>query len=135
MIALPPAGDKDRQRLLSLLGRLGEADRATLLAFAEFLAARGAAGADPAAAPPPERPTLLPRPPGESVVAAIRRLSASYPMLDRRRLLNLTSSRMTQHILHGRPAAEVIDELEQVFAAEYQALAGPEAGTTPPDPA
>jgi hypothetical protein len=39
---------------------------------------------------------------------------------------------MTQHILHGRPAAEVIDELEQVFAAEYQALAGPEAGTPPP---
>jgi hypothetical protein len=56
-------------------------------------------------------------------------------MLDRRRLLNLTSSRMTQHILHGRPAVEVIDELEQVFAAEYAALAGPETGPTPADPA
>ncbi|MCU0562648.1 MAG: hypothetical protein MUE48_01720 [Desulfobacterales bacterium] len=135
MIALPPAGDKDRNQLLSLLGRLGEADRATLLAFAEFLAARAAAGAESATPPPPQQLNLLPRPPSESVVAAIRRLSASYPMLDRRRLLNLTSTRMTQHILHGRPAAEVIDELEQVFAAEYQALAGPEAGTPPPDPA
>ena len=133
MIALPPAGDKDRNRLLSLLGRLGEADRATLLAFAEFLAARAAAGGDLAAAPVLGRPNLLPRPPGESVVAAIRRLSTSYPMLDRRRLLNLTSSRMTQHILHGRPAPEVIDELEQVFAAEYAALAGTANGPKPAD--
>lgn len=131
MIAVPPAGDKDRNRLLSVFGRLGEADRATLLAFAEFLAARAAAGAD--SAPVLGRPNLLPRPPGESVVAAIRRLSASYPMLDRRRLLNITSSRMTQHILHGRPAPEVIDELEQVFAAEYAALAGAANGPKPAD--
>ena len=69
----------------------------------------------------------------ESVVAAIRRLSTSYPMLDRRRLLNVTSSRMTQHTLHGRPAPEVIDELEQVFAAEYAALAGAANGPKPAD--
>lgn len=133
MITLPPAGDKDRQRLLSLLGRLGEADRATLLAFAEFLAARAVPAAEAEGAPVLEKPKLLPRPPGESVVAAIRRLSASYPMLDRRRLLNLTSSRMTQHILHGRPAPEVIDELEQVFAAEYAALRASDGSPSPSD--
>jgi hypothetical protein len=59
---------------------------------------------------------------GETVVAAIRRLSASYPMLDRRRLLNTTSSLMAQHILQGRAAAEVIDQLEQAFLEHYREL-------------
>jgi hypothetical protein len=126
MMIRPPDPDaRAHKRLLALFDRLPEDDRATLVAFAEFLVARL-----PAAAPSaPEPPRLLPRPPGESVVAAIRRLSASYPMLDRTRLLNVGSSLMTQHILQGRAAAEVIDELEGVFAAEYAKLvAGASAG-------
>ena len=107
-----------RRRLLRLFDRLGEADRDTLLAFAEFLAARSPS----VPAGPPEPPRPIPRPESESVVAAIRRLSATYPTLDRRRLLNTTSGLMTQHVLHGRAAAEVIDELERAFAADYEEL-------------
>jgi hypothetical protein len=117
---LPPSGSggSHRRQLLALFERLPDADRETLLAFAEFLAARQAA-ARPAPGPP-EAPNPAPRPAGESVVAAIRRLSAGYPMLDRRLLLNTTSSLMAQHVLHGRGAVEVIDELERVFAALYR---------------
>jgi hypothetical protein len=34
-------------------------------------------------------------------------------------LLNDTSSLMAGHVLHGRPAAEVIDELEALFARYF----------------
>jgi hypothetical protein len=118
-VSLPPAPDPEaraRRRLLGLFDRLPAADRATLVVLAEFLVSRLPA------ASAPEAPRLIPRPPGESVVAAIRRLSASYPMLERSRLLNVSSSLMTQHILQGRDAVDVIDELERVFAAEYAGL-------------
>ena len=43
-------------------------------------------------------------------------------MLDKAELLNETSVLMTQHIMQGRPADEVIDELEHVFLNHYQKL-------------
>lgn len=60
-----------------------------------------------------------PRPEGESVVLALRRLTRSYPMLDRRRLMGPASTLMAQHALQGRAASEVIDELELVFERHY----------------
>jgi 2-polyprenyl-6-hydroxyphenyl methylase / 3-demethylubiquinone-9 3-methyltransferase len=54
----------------------------------------------------------MPRPAVESVVKAIKRLMATYPMLARDKLLNDTSALMTQHVVHKRPAVEIIDELE-----------------------
>lgn len=89
----------------------------TVLSFAEFL--KGRREQETVAIPLP-RP--LPRPAEESVVAAIKRLSASYPMLDRTSMLNDTSTLMAQHVLQGRAASEVIDELEQVFYAKYERL-------------
>ncbi|MBX3661052.1 MAG: hypothetical protein KF804_01245 [Burkholderiales bacterium] len=68
----------------------------------------------PATPPRPE-----PRPEGESVVLALRRLTRSYPMLDRRRLMGPASTLMAQHALQGRAASEVIDELELVFERHY----------------
>ncbi|MEJ5211976.1 MAG: hypothetical protein WHV61_11195 [Burkholderiales bacterium] len=108
---------RDRQ-LLRLFRALPEQDRATLLAFAEFLAAR-----TPRPAPPRE-PLAIPRPAGEKVVQAIRRLRETYPMLDHGKMLNEVSQLMTQHVVHGRPAAEVIDELELLFRAHYERLVG-----------
>ena len=55
----------------------------------------------------------------ESVIAAIKRLSATYPMLDKGKVFNDTSSLMSQHIIQGREAVEVIDELEALFQQEY----------------
>ena len=65
-------------------------------------------------------PDIIPRPDKESVVKAIKRLRATYHMLDQNRLFNETSQHMTSHLLHGKPAAEIIDELEAMFARHYQ---------------
>jgi len=106
----------DEPRLTRLFRSLGEDDRRTLLAFAEFLAA----GRQPAAAPaPPVAPTPLPRPEQETVIAAIRRLSRTYTMLDRGPMLNETSALMSAHVLQGRDAAVVIDDLEALFLRHF----------------
>lgn len=65
-------------------------------------------------------PTPQPRPERESVIAAIRRLTLTYPMLDRGPMLHQTAALMSAHVLHGRSAAAVIDELEALFLRQYQ---------------
>jgi len=107
----------EQRRLLKLFGALGSGDKASLLAFAEFLNARGGEQAEPAAV---QQPDVAPRPEQESVVAAMRRLSAGYPMLDKSVILHEAAGLMAAHTLQGRPAVEVIDELEGLFARAYQ---------------
>lgn len=104
------------KRLREILSDLPEAQAAALLEYAEFLAARYGGPKEIAA------PLNIPRPSEESVIKAIRRLGATYPMLDRSKMLNETSSLMTQHVLQGRAAAEVIDELESMFKRHYEKL-------------
>ena len=91
-----------------------------MLAFAEFLAARSEAVKEASDGDSVKQPDLVPRPENESVVAAIKRLSASYTMLDRGDMLDETSSLMTSHVIQGRPAKEVIDDLEKMFAEHYR---------------
>jgi predicted DNA-binding protein (UPF0251 family) len=43
-------------------------------------------------------------------------------MVDRAKILHETSSCMTAHLVHGKPAAQVIDELEAMFLRHYQSL-------------
>ncbi len=107
----------DERRLLRLFRAMSPERRVGLLDYADFLLARE----QPEAASTPSRPLDIPRPERESVVKAIKRLRATYPMLDRAKLLHETSALMTQHLVHGRPAAEIIDELEQLFRQHYQA--------------
>jgi len=112
-------GGRDGERQLAKLYRsLESEDQITLLAFGEFLASRGTdhAREQPQA---PLVPEQIPRPQGESVVGAIKRLSRSYFMLDRSTMLTDTSSLMGAHVLQGRAAEEVIDELETLFARHY----------------
>lgn len=111
--------DKTTQetRLLALYRKLAESDRHALQTYAEFLAVRsGALGPESTDV----APQIEPRPEGESVVMAIRRLTRSYPMLDRRKLIGQTSQLMAEHALQGRDAAEVITELEVVFETHYR---------------
>jgi Ca2+-binding EF-hand superfamily protein len=103
------------QRLRKLFRELSGEDQKTLLDFAEFLAGR--AVSEEGVLPDPLE---IPRPESESVVKAIRRLSEAYFMLDKDHMINETSALMAQHIMQGRDAAEVIDDLEQVFARHYQ---------------
>lgn len=112
------SGTPQEKRLRSLFRELNPQDQATLLKFAEFLAT-ASAGFITENQDCPE-PELLERPVTESVVKAIKRLKASYPMLSPDALLSPTSDLMAAHMIKGRPAPEVIDELEQVFAEHYQ---------------
>lgn len=103
--------------LLRLFRSLSKDDRKTLLDLAEFFAQRADGEAVPEALPEPQ---LKEGPADESVVLAIKRLSSSYYMLDRSAMLNETSALMAQHIMQGRDAAEVIAELETLFASQYE---------------
>ena len=130
--APPPTPE---QRLAQIFAQLGTPEQRTLLAFAEFLAAGGAPAQGPAARPDPapdqapgpdqsqtqsQEPTPLPRPERETVIAAIRRLGLTYAMLDREPMLHETAALMSAHVLHGRTAAAVIDDLEALFRRRYQ---------------
>ena len=108
------------KKLLRLFRGLSSARQGALLEYAEFLAARDEAEGLNAV---PQEPLPVPRPGEESVVKAIRRLMASYPMLDRNKLLHETSAQMTRHLVHGVPAVEVIDELEVIFRRHYETRA------------
>ena len=119
---LPPKGSTSaaQQRLLKLFRHLSVADKAHLLSYAEFLAQRDS-----------ERdfqdnveqiPADIPRPASESVVAAIKRLSETFYMLDKDELLHEASTLMTAHVMQGRDAVEVIDELEVLFRRHYARL-------------
>lgn len=114
--------NKREKGLLECFRKLPEAEAQTLLDFAEFLRAR--MGEAPLAEVP--EPIPMARPEGESVVGALKRLSASYHMLDKGKMLNETSMLMAQHVMQGRDAGEVIEELELVFERHYRTLAGQE---------
>lgn len=100
------------QALLAAFDRLDEAQQDALMDFAAALAVR-----DDGSATAVMR--TEPRPADESVVAAIRRLTRSYPAAERRRLMGPVSKLMAEHTLQGRAAAEVINELEAVFERQH----------------
>ena len=123
MLQQAPKTGSAQRRLLKLYRALPKQEQASLMAFAEFLAHRAQTkenDKDQVAEPPQPKP--IARPQRESVVAAIRRLSESYFMLDRQVLFHETAGLMSAHVLQGRPARDVIDELEQLFADHYQRL-------------
>ncbi len=66
-------------------------------------------------------PENVERPAEETVVGAIKRLKQTYHMLDTDALLDQTSALMGQHILQGRDASSVIDDLQALFQANYEA--------------
>jgi hypothetical protein len=114
----------EEKKLLAAVRRLSEAQRDTLLAFAEFLARREDG---PPAEAVEQTPLDIPRPAEESVIKAIRRLTATYPMLEKDRMLHQTAGLMTQHIVQGRAAEEIIDELEDMFRAHYNDMKNDES--------
>ncbi len=121
---------QQKDALLQLADALPPADLEALMRFAEFLHSRAGAplqGLAPVASAPPEPveippPAEIPRPEEEKVVAAVKRLSQTYFMLDKKKMLGMTSDLVTQHVLHGREATAVIDELERAFAEQYRQL-------------
>ncbi len=122
------------QQLLSWFTGLSADDQRSLMDYAQFLAQRSSGHFQPAdpdsqtLAPvsvepePLPEPEPIPRPESEKVIAAIKRLSQTYYMLDKSKMLNHTSGLMTEHVMARRDAREVIDELEVVFREQYEAF-------------
>ncbi|WP_456377318.1 hypothetical protein [Thiolapillus sp.] len=122
---LPPVVSLPREQrlLLRMFSRLDAPRRASLQAFAEFLCQQQEQEEQrsaPSGAVEIQAPGDIPRPEEESVVAAMRRLTRTFPMIDRDALLDRATSLMTAHMLQGQPAAQVIDELEALFNEQYQ---------------
>ena len=105
---------KAESALLHLFSSMDSAGQAALTEYAKFLAARHPAAQFDA------EPLDIPRPESENVVAAIKRLSATYPMLDKQALLHETSTFMMQHMMQGREAVVVIDDMEVYFSRQYE---------------
>jgi len=115
----------EQRQLLAIIDSLSDEDRVSVKAFAEFLQFRSSAK--------DSKPLLvdtevvvaevldIPRPEKESVIRAMKRLAKTYPSLDRARVLNPASALMNAHILEGRDAKAVIDDLEQLFRSTYEA--------------
>lgn len=101
------SADQRRLALLGVFDRLEPRQQDRLMEFAATLLAHD----DVSVVMRPE-----PRPAEESVVAAIKRLTRTYPAAGRRRLMGPVSALMAQHALQGRAAAGIIDELEVMFA-------------------
>lgn len=117
------------KRLAEIVQRLPAARAEALLEYAEFLLIRsGSAGT--VEIPGDDKPVKIPvpldipRPDEETVVKAVKRLRATYPMLDARKLLNQTADLMTQHVIQGKEKTEVIEQLEVLFRSYYVQLLG-----------
>jgi hypothetical protein len=110
------ANKKDEQKLLQLFHRLPGEQGKVLVEYAQFLDSKH--GIEPEL----QTPQDIPRPEEEPVIAAIKRLRSTYPMLDPARMLTETSDLMSQHLTQGRDAVEVVDDLEKIFKSHYESL-------------
>lgn len=121
----PPTGTKEERELLKLFKSLSDTDKQALLKFAAFLDSQSHQADDPvgidelAETPLPKE---IERPPEESVIKAIKRLTKTYYMVDKSTLIHETSELMTDHLIKGRDAASVIDDLEEIFKSAYEKL-------------
>lgn len=108
---------QSERKLLELYNLLDATQQQTVQDFLAFLTTRHTTCVIDAV----QQPLDIPRPEIESVIKAIRRLRATFPMLDPSKLLHDTSNQLTRHMLQSIPAAEVIDELERIFRQHYDA--------------
>lgn len=121
---------EQEQSLLDIFRKLSEHDAHSLMRFAEFLAGYEATAANIVekedtttsaedVTDEMPKPEAIERPEQEKVVDALKRLSATYPMLDKKELLDKASELVAQHVMFGKPAPQVIDEIEEMFKQAY----------------
>ena len=120
---MPPIqGSTEERKLCKIYKQLNDADRHALLSFADFLNQQEASTGNETPKSRSSEPLDIPRPKKESVIKAIRRLTSTYPMIDKEGIFEKISALMTEHIMTGRAADDVIDELEEIFLQQYKAL-------------
>jgi len=100
--------------LIEIFESLDAQRQNSLFEFAEFLQSKGNLVVKEIV-PPVE----IPRPDKETVVGAIKRLKQTYPMIDSMKVFASASELMTDHMVKGRDAVEVIDEMEKIFEDFY----------------
>ena len=105
------------QALAKLYESLDDESRNSLFDYAEFLLSK--VGEAPREI---GEPVEIPRPEQETVVGAIKRLKLTYPMIESMSVFSSASSLMTEHMVQGRDAVEVIDEMEIIFKRAYREL-------------
>lgn len=101
--------------LEEILEALSDETLATLIDFAEFLHKKYPAKARRRI----QAVKRIKRPEDESVIAAIKRLSRTYPMLDKKILFEQTSVAMSAHVMQDISPQDSIDRLETVFREAY----------------
>ena len=107
-----PAG-----QLLALFEELDTRRQDSLLDFARYLHSQGNLVSREIG-----KPEAIPRPQQETVVGAIKRLKATYYMVENMTVFSDASALMTEHMINGRDSVAVIDDMEKLFEEAYQAL-------------
>ena len=105
----------------AIFSQLDSAAQQNVLRFAEFLLEKQQVDEIDSAVNSFSLPLSIEPVAGESVVAALRRLTHSYNMLDSRALLARAVDIMNGFVLQGRDRVIVIRELETLFQREYEA--------------
>jgi len=105
-------------QLSAVFEQLSTDRQQSLYDFAQFLLLQQGG---PKASAVSQTPLDIPRPDAESVVAAIKRLAKTYLMLNREALLHDASILMSAHVMQGRAANDVIDDLQALFESAYTA--------------
>ncbi len=124
MLPIKQALPADQRELLVLYTNLSKDDRQSLINFGRFLVSQQQAACGQSAEESiSSEPLDISRPEDETVINAIRRLSQTYPMLDSKTLIDGTSMLLSAHVLQGKSAQQVINELELLFEQKYTVFA------------
>jgi hypothetical protein len=108
---------RDTKALVDLFNALDEDRQASLFDYAEFLQSKGGAVKRDIG-----EPVEIAKPDNETVVGAIKRLKQTYPMIDSMAVFAVASDLMADHMVKGRDAEEVINEIEALFETTYTEL-------------
>ena len=117
--------NRQEKQLIDYYSSLSSSDKDNLLAFAEFLSQRVTSNnvdKELIDRTTQSQPVAIKRPETESVIKAIKRLTATYPMVEKEHLLHSISDLMTAHMMQGKKAEIVIDELEDLFLNAFEKL-------------
>ena len=108
---------RDAKALADLFRKLDKERQESLFEYAEFLLSKS--GTVPQEI---SEPVDVPKAENETVVGAIKRLKQTYPMIDSMEVFAVASNLMTDHMVKGRDAEEVINEIEALFEDTYKKL-------------
>jgi hypothetical protein len=117
-------GSREERKLCKVYKDLNSNNQHALINFANFLAMQQLQGnpSHDATEEIASSPVDIPRPTKESVIKGIRRLNATYPMLETDCMFDSISKLMTSHLMEGRSAEVVIDDLQTLFEQQYVLL-------------